>query len=65
MLESASNQKKAKLTKAINAKQVELEDKQKRIDNLTELVETGSKTGIQRVAKLEKEVESIVLSFRA
>lgn len=59
MLESASNQQKAKLTQKINAKQAELEDKQARIDNLAELVETGSKTGVQRVAKLEKEVESI------
>ena len=59
MLESASNQQKAKLTKEINARQAELEDKQTRIDNLAELVEAGSRTGIQRVARLEKEVDSV------
>lgn len=59
ILESASNTKKAKLSQELSAKQSELEDKQIRIDNLADLVETGSKTGIQRVTKLETEVASI------
>ncbi|MGO0309847.1 recombinase family protein [Endozoicomonas acroporae] len=60
MLESAANSKKAKLSKAINTKQAELEDKQTRMDNLADLVAAGSKKGVQMVVQLEGEVDTIL-----
>lgn len=59
MLESAANSEKAKLSKSLNTKQAELEDKQTRMDNLADLVAAGSKKGIQMVVQLETEIEAI------
>ncbi|WP_419833519.1 recombinase family protein [Endozoicomonas atrinae] len=59
MFENASSSKKSRLSKALTTKQAELEDKQTRKDNLAELVEAGSTSGVQRVVKLEREIEVI------
>lgn len=59
MLESAANSKKVKLSKAINNKQVELEDKKTRKDNLAKLVAAGSETGVEMVVELENEIKPI------
>ncbi|MFK0573972.1 recombinase family protein [Endozoicomonas sp.] len=59
LLASASNRKKLTLTKALNAKEAELEDKQTKIGNLAALVEAGSTTGVQRVVALESEINDL------